>query len=116
MPIQTIRALLVAAPAVTALVGQRISPAFRAQGEDVPCVTLTLVAVTPQNHLAGVPTLDQNRVQVDSWAATYAGARDVAAAVRTALEAAGLAMESEFDEYEAEVEEYRVSQDFYVWT
>jgi hypothetical protein len=113
--IDDVRDLLVADPLVTALVAARISPLLRAQGETLPCVTLTLVAVTPMNHLNGAPSLDQNRIQVDAWAETYASARAVAYACREALETAGLAMESAFDTFEPDVDEYRVTQDFYYW-
>jgi Xaa-Pro aminopeptidase len=39
----------------------------------------------------------------------------VAYACREALETAGLAMESAFDTFEPDVDEYRVTQDFYYW-
>ena len=116
MPIQTVRNILIAAGGVTALVGSRISPVMRAQSEAMPCVTLTLVSVAPSNHLAGAPTLDANLVQVDSWAETYTQARDEANACRAALEAANVVMNSEFDNYEPDVTEYRVTQEFSVWT
>ncbi len=116
MAVEVVRTILIAAPAVTALVGQRISPVLRAQGEPLPAVVLTRVSLAPLNHLSGAPTLDANRVQVDSFAATYAASRDLADACRTALEAAGLTMESEFDNFEPDVDEYRITQDFYLWT
>jgi hypothetical protein len=116
MPIQTVLDYLDDYSGLTALVGERMSPLIRDQNETLPCVTLSLVSVDPQNHLNGAPTLDQNRVQIDSWATTYAGARAVAAAVRTALESAGLNLISEFDTFESDVNEYRVTQDFSVWT
>jgi hypothetical protein len=113
--LQTVRDLLVADGDVYALVNERVSPIIRAQNEALPCVTLTLVAVTPMNHINGAPTLDQHRIQVDSWGTGYAEVRSVANAVRAALEAAGLVMESEFDGFEPDVDEYRVTQDFYYW-
>lgn len=116
MPIQTVRGILVAASGVTDLVGQRISPATRDQAETLPNVTLELVTLVPQNHLNGAPTLDANRVQVDSWATTYAEAQAVADACRAALVAAGLVMESASGGFDSDAEQYRVTQDFYVWT
>lgn len=116
MPIQTVRTVLLAASGVTALVGSRVSPVMRDQSETLPCVTLTLASVAPLNHLDGAPTLDANLVQVDSWAETYTQARDVANACRAALEAANVVMNGEFDNYEPEVTEYRVTQEFSVWT
>jgi hypothetical protein len=115
MVIEEVRDILVADAGVTALVGARISPVLRAQNETLPCITLTVVSVVPANHLNGAPSLDANRVQVDSYATTYDGVRSLAAAVRAALEAADLVMEGEFDGFEPDVDEYRVTQDFYYW-
>ena len=116
MPITTVRNILVAAGGVTALVGQRISPVLREQDETLPCVVLTTISVAPMNHLSGAPTLDANRVQVDCYATTYTGVRAVAEACRTALEAGGQMMENETDLSEPDVDEYRVTQDYLVWT
>lgn len=116
MPITTVRNILTASGGVTALVDQRISPLLRAQDEALPCITLTLVTTVPFNHLLGPPSLDENRVQVDCWAETYTDARDVANASRVALEAAGLVMTSEAEDSEPDVNEYRVTQDWLLWT
>jgi hypothetical protein len=116
MAIETVRNILMAAGGVTTLVNTRVSPVQRAQDEALPCVVLTLVSAVPQNHLNGAPTLDANRVQLDAYADTYADAREVAAACRAALEVGGCVMDNEFDAFEPDVTEYRVSQDWLVWT
>lgn len=118
MAIETVRNILLAAPSVTALVGQRISPLLRTQAETVPCVVLTRAGLDPFNCLSEPPTLNLNRVQLSAWAVTYDGARALADACRTALEAAGIVMESETDAegYAPDVNEYRVTQNFIVWT
>ena len=116
MPITTVRNILVAAGGVTALVGTRISPVIRAQDETLPCVVLTTISVAPTNQLVGAPTLDANRVQLDAYALTYAQTRAVADACRAALEAGGCALENENDLSEPDVAEYRITQDFLVWT
>lgn len=115
MAVKTVRDVLVAAPAVTSLVGQRISPVQRAQGATLPCIVLTRVAVTPQNALDGFADLDGNRVQADVWASTYAEARQVADAARAALQAAGYTLQLEVDDFDSEVREYRVIQDWSIW-
>lgn len=112
----TVRAALTSSAAVSAIVGTRISPVMRAQGETLPCVVLTQISTVPQNQLYGAPTLDANRVQLDAYATTYAGAVALASACRTALEAAGLVMENQTDWFEPDVTEYRITQDFLVWT
>ena len=118
MAVETVRNILIAASGVTTLVGQRISPLVRAQDEAVPCVTLSRSGLQPLNVIHGAPSLNVNRVQVSSWASTYDGARAVASACRAALEAAGIVMESESDSegYAPDVDEYRITQEFIVWT
>ena len=116
MPVQTVRNILIASSAVTDLVGQRIAPIQTAQNEALPNVVLTGISVVPQNHLNGAPSLDSNRVQVDIYAETYAEVRAVADACRNALEAGNCVMDNEFDGFEPDVSEYRVTQDFLVWT
>jgi hypothetical protein len=116
MAVKTVRDILVADVSVTALVGQRISPTTRAQDTTLPCVVLSLISVVPTNHLNGAPTLDANRVQLDVFAETYASARAVADACRASLETAGVAMDNEIDDFEPDVSEHRITQDFMVWT
>jgi hypothetical protein len=116
MAVKTVRDILVADSAVTSLVGQRISPVLTAQDTTLPYVILTRVSLAPMNNITDPPSLDSNRVQVDSFSETYAQARQVADACRAALEASNVTMESEFDNFEPDVSEYRVTQDFLVWT
>lgn len=82
--------LLSAAPAVTALVADRIYGfGDAAQGVTRPYITWFTVAGTPENLLSGAPPLDRFRCQVDCWGDTPASATAVAIAARDALEAAG---------------------------
>jgi capsular polysaccharide biosynthesis protein len=117
-PIETVRALLIAAPAVQALVAGRIYPLRRPQAVPVPAVTLQRVSVTPQYHLGGWASLDGNAVQIDVFGETYAQATALARACRAALEGANHLMTSEADLYEPEVdpELYRIAQTWAVWT
>lgn len=116
MAVETVRAILVAAPAVTSIVGQNIEPVRQDQATDAPRVLLTRVSLTPANHLKGAPTLDQSRVQLDAFGVTYAQARSIADACRAALEAADVVMDSEYDNFEPDVSEYRITQDYLLWT
>lgn len=117
MAIETVRDVLVAAGAVTALVGQRVSPLIKEQNITLPAVTLQRISLTPINALDEHAGLDQNAVQVDSWATTYAEARSIADACRAALQSSDILMSSEFDNYDSEVnpEQYRITQQFQVW-
>lgn len=71
--------------AVTALVSTRVYPMRMAASVALPAVTYQRISTTPQNHATGTLTGQTARVQIDCWAASYAGAKGVAGAVRDAL-------------------------------
>lgn len=117
MAIQELVAVLQAAQPVQALAAKRISPVIKSQALALPAVTLQRSAVNPVNSLTGHCDLDENQIQVDSWAETYAAARALADACRAAIQAAGHVMNSEFDNYEPSVEPgvYCITQSYSVW-
>lgn len=80
-----LRARLVAAAPVTALVGQRIYWVDRPQGTALPAITLQTINDARDQHLKGFEGMQQARVQIDVWAASYASARDITEAVIAAL-------------------------------
>lgn len=121
MPVATVRAVLVAASAVTDLVpATRIEPLRRTQSLAVPAITLQRVSTVPFNHLRGDGDLDANLVQLDVIAGDYTAARLIATACRNALQdaAARHVMQSEIDGYESETdpELYRITQTWSVFT
>jgi enhancing lycopene biosynthesis protein 2 len=115
-PVETVQAALLANSVVTALAGTRVFQTTRTQAFETPAVAVSQVGRTPFNHLAGPPTLDAARVQVDSFATTRGQCRALADACRAALEAVGIVTEGEFEGFEPDVAEYRITQDFSVWT
>lgn len=119
MAVKTVRDVLIADAAFSALVpAARVTPLVRPQDVIVPATTLQRITLSPSNHLAGDGAADQNRVQVDHYAETYAAARAMADAARAALVAAGHLLQLEFDNYESATapELFRVTQEFQVWT
>ena len=115
MAVKTLIDILLADAATIALVGNRITPLTRPQDLQLPAITAQRISVVPQNSLRGFANLDANRVQLDCWADTYAGARALAAACRTAINAAGHVCVSEVDDFEIETRTFRVIQDYSVW-
>lgn len=98
---------------VSALVGDRVMPRIIEEGASLPAVVYQRVARDPAAHLKYVPTADDNRYQVTSWATTDVEAETLAAAVRVALEAANFRHVLEIDaEYEKETKRYGVRQDY----
>lgn len=114
-PVKVVKAALAAAAPVTALVGDRISPNPRKQGEVMPAIVLTVVSTVPTTHLRGDGSLDECRVQVDCIAATYAAAVALADAARAALQSAERVLVSESTDFEEFTEASVVSQDYLLW-
>lgn len=79
-----LRARLIAAAPLTALVGQRVYWVERPQGSALPAVTLQTVADARNQHLKGFDSIQPARVQIDIWAADYATSRSVTEAVLAA--------------------------------
>lgn len=84
---EALRAMLLSVPAISALVGTRVDWGLAPQGQQLPCITLTVVTDGPVDHSLDGAGLSQARVQADCWAATYAQAKALSRAVRTALDA-----------------------------
>lgn len=76
---------LLATAGVTNLVGTRIRPIQLKQGEALPALTWQTIDIEPSNGSTGLGNHAMARIQVDSLATTYGGAKALAAAVRTAL-------------------------------
>ena len=102
-------------PATSA--GDRVYPLIAKQGSTLPRITYQRISTTPINDFQGSSNLDQVRIQVDSWAMSHLGARQLAAQVRLAMAGAEFksTMSSEFDDYEPETRIYRVRQDYSCW-
>ena len=99
------------------LVGNRCYPLVMPQNPTLPAIVYQRIASAPSNTLATPPTIDQVRLQIDSYAATYSEAKSTALSVRNAMESATFkaTLQSDDDSYEPETRLYRVSMDFYVY-
>lgn len=118
MSVQTVINQLLATGAVTALVpAAKITPMKRLQATDLPAITVELVTSDPNQSIAGDDTgLDQDRVRVNCWAATYASSKAIAAAVRASLVTLKSYYISGQDLYEDDTQIHRVALDFNIWT
>jgi len=119
---ESIYSMLAADAAVAAIVGSRIYPLRMPDDENavLPSVVYTRVSGARATPMAGGATLENPRIQVDSWATTYAGAKALSEAVRAALEETGgtglkAILLSDSDLMDDETGDYRVSMDFSVW-
>lgn len=110
--------ILSASGAVTALV-----PATRIRGQGyagetpvAPYITWQVVSGQPENYTGNRPGIDQHRVQVDCWAATAAQSKQIAAAVRDALEPHAQCVAVFGDDYDTEAKLYRFGADWSFWS
>lgn len=124
-------ALLLAAPAVTAIVDNRIYPLSRPQGAALPSITLQRISGAPLYADDGEVGLINGRVQIDCYGETYTSAKTLAAAVKSTLSAVidtiagGVDFKYILVEDERDIREtgaaqvdypFRVAIDFDVWT
>ena len=114
-PLSIVKAALAGAAPVAALVEDRISPEPIKQGQSLPAIGLRRVSTQPNTHLRGDGHLDEVRVQVDYHADTATAALDLAAKGRAALEAAGVPIGDDFDDYDELTRSYVVTQDCLVF-
>ena len=122
MSIETdIRARLLADAGVSAIVGTRIYAVILPQDPTYPAASYQRISGPRMQELAGATDRAMARIQIDSWAVTYAGAQSLAAAIRESLNGfigtltthhAVIRLDNERDWYESEAGVYRVIQDY----
>lgn len=84
-----LRARLIAAAPVTALVVQRIYWVDRPQTSGLPAITLQTITEDRPQHMKGFDGLDRSLVQIDCWASTHIQSTQLAEAVIAALSPEG---------------------------
>ena len=99
-------ARLLGIAAVGGMVGTRVYPGSRPQGSALPAVVLNRISGGPLYADDGEVGLEQARIQVDCWAASYAGAKLLARAVTASLSAfEGTVGETTFQLIELDIEQ-----------
>lgn len=103
--------------ALKGLVGNRCYPLTMPQNPTYPAIVYQRIATNAINRLEGGSSIDQVRVQVDSFSTTYEAAKTLAASIRAAMEAASFkaTLQTEFDFFEPDIALFQITQDFYVW-
>jgi hypothetical protein len=81
-----------------------------------PYATLSTIGGAPENYLEAVPGIDQGRVQVDVFGDTPASARNVAIAIRNAIEPSAHMISTPTSLYEPDTKLYRWILEFDFWT
>jgi len=125
---ESLSALLLASSGVTTLVGTGVYWSTRPQASALPAAVLQTISAVPIDSDEGDSGLVSSRVQIDCWAVSALGAKQVARAIKDVLSGkaaqhSGTEFQGFFTEDEREsVEEatggsliYRTSLDFIVW-
>jgi hypothetical protein len=109
----TIQEQLKAYLAPTATIYAIVTP----QGTPLPYVTYQRVANNVENVLSGLPPIENVRMQVDVWAATYAGAQALKQSIIAAMQTWTVqnVLISDYDMYEQDVQVFRVLLEFSIW-
>lgn len=104
---------------VSAIVSSRVYPLVMPQKTTLPATTYQTTALKPDRNLAGNTGRMTATIRINAWAETYTEAKNLAEALRTALNDYSGAMgsdtiqrsgvESETDGWDEETELYRVS-------
>lgn len=113
-----LRAAMIAAPAVTALVGQRIAAGLLPEGELRPYITYSLVTGERIPSMTDSGLMRHARMQINCWSISYAEAKQIALAVQTAIEASALfdcVFINDQDLIDPETNLFYVVLDYSVW-
>lgn len=111
-------AALDAAGPVTSIASTRIYAVRRPEGENGAAVVITRMGSEPVNSLDGYSGLDYARLEVVCYAQTLLEAKQLAAAVSAAIDAAvtlRAIRTNEFDDQDPETREFVVVLEFNVW-
>lgn len=91
-----LKARLLAEPAVSTIVGNRVTWVDRPQGQALPAITLQVVDDERAQHMKGFQGLRRSVVQVDVWATGYRQAEAIKEAVIETLVPSGTALGVQF--------------------
>jgi hypothetical protein len=98
--------------AVTTLVADRIYPQVAPDSASVPYVTYQVISTEAHNKLAGAPDTERKVVQVNCVSNSYANAKAIAEAIKSALNVSVGYLISEGDDYFSQTQNHRVRLDF----
>jgi hypothetical protein len=113
-----VQTVLLAASAVTALVGTRVAAGMLPEGELRPYVTYSLITGERIPSMTDSGLMRHARIQLDCWSPNYGQAKQIALAVQAALEASALfnvVFIADQDLYDGEVKLHYVVLDYSVW-
>lgn len=86
------------------------------ESQERPYITWTVVGGAPENYLEGAPTIDNGRIQVDTWSKDKLQCHSMAKLVRNLLEARSHMIGVPVSSFEPDTQLYRYTLEFSFWT
>jgi len=121
---KALKAILAADSGVSAIT-TRIYPNMIPQDPTFPLIAYQKISGPRDHHLQGPSGKAHPRFQIEAWAKTYTAAKDLANAIRTALDGetftsgtvtiGSCLIQNEQDGYEPSVKCHRIMMDFNLW-
>ena len=92
-------------------------PMIANDGQSTPYITYQNILNKPVVAMAGNIPVNNTRIQIDCYAATYAAVRALAESIQSAMQSAPFVNvpQQTRDIYESEVKFYRVMMDYSIW-
>jgi len=115
---QDIVTALEADSTLSGIIGGRVYPLFRPQTDPLPALVYQRVSTVPTNSITGFSGLDAVRIQFSCYAKTLLEAKELAEALRAAMNADAALRSTcvmEMDEQDPETRNFRTIVDFNVW-
>ena len=110
--------ILKASSDIVALVGSAITPGKRTADGGLPAISVKQISTIHADTLKGDAGLDNNHIQVDLWASTYAGVDTLAQLCRRVMQAAGAIHTLQLDVFDDQADlsgTYCITQEYDVW-
>lgn len=115
MAVKQVVEWLLADSDIVTYVGARVRPVVLAEDDVMPAISVHTISDSPFNTLEGSAGLDLVAVIVNYWSLTHSEAQALKSAGRACLEASGVVMLDETEDYDSAVRQYRVSQQWNVF-
>lgn len=116
-----IYSILTGTSAVATSVKARVYPVVAPQNPKYPFIVYMRISGGQQNDLNGYATLENPRIQIDTYSTSYSQAKSISSAVHTVMNSATAfrcTLISDLDLFEDELQEtgvFRMTQDYSCW-
>ena len=128
-----LRAHLLDDAAIAAVVGARVYPLKMPQGQTGTSIVYSRISNSGDHHMEGPSGLSSPRMQIDCWSTNPDTAASLADLVKERIDGfrgeigyggdspsnrvrvQGVFFDSEREDYDSDVQMYRVSRDYFIW-